>query len=39
MTNAQDDSSIENSAEIIGWLIAHARDARLPDWRLRSAGD
>jgi oligopeptidase B len=24
-------SSIEESAEIMGWLIAHARDARLPD--------
>jgi oligopeptidase B len=31
-------SSIEESAEIMGWLIAHARDGRLPDWRLRSAG-
>jgi oligopeptidase B len=24
-------SSIEQSAEIMGWLIAHARDGRLPD--------
>jgi len=24
-------SSIEESAEIMGWLIAHARDGRLPD--------
>jgi oligopeptidase B len=30
--------SIEESAEIMGWLIAHARDGRLPDTAIRSAG-